>query len=803
MKKLFVLNTRNSSYIFAASASGHLLHLHYGRPVSFPGVLPDCPAAILDLTQDDEVCREAAVLFEKKEFAPGNGLVYAGEYPQLCLEDECLEVSFYGKGDIREPFAEIAYGNGSRTSDFLFESAEVMPEQEKLATMPQAAGSKDDVTQLRVVLRERYHSLKLVLLYSVFAECDTIVRSAVLINEGEEAVQIERLMSLQLDFDRTGLRFSHFTGAWAREMSRHDHICDSGLFVNRTMAGVSSNRANPFVMISDPDTTESSGECYGFHLLYSGNHYEALETGPYEKSRLVSGINPHGFSWELKPGERFESPEGTMTFCAEGFGGLSHHIHDFIRKHIVRGYWQEKERPVLINSWEANYFKFDEGKLLKLAKRAKEVGIELFVMDDGWFGKRTDDTSSLGDWEPDTKKLPGGIGRLAGKINALGMEFGIWVEPEMVNVDSDCYRKHPDWAVQIPGQEHSEGRNQRILDLTRAEVREYIIEAMTKVFSAGNVAYVKWDMNRIFSDAYSVALPPERQGEFYHRYVCGLYEIMGALVERFPKILFEGCASGGNRFDPGILCYMPQIWASDNTDAYCRAKIQQGYSFGYPPSVVGAHVSGCPNHQTLRNTPLATRFNVAAFGLLGYELNLCELPDKEIEEIKGQVLLYKQWREVVGTGDFYRLSEDGDGKVEYCWMITDKAKKRAIYGVITGVNPEAGRIYRKLRFRGLAEDTRYQVSSLSKPIDIKIFGGLVNMIAPIHIKKDSLVHNLVARYVKMTEAGESYITCGRNLNHCGLKLNQAYGGTGFNEQTRIERDFTSKLYFIEECERIF
>ncbi len=795
MKTLFVLNTKNSSYVFAAAPSGHLLHLHYGQPVSFTGVEPDSAVVIQDLMEDDKLSRETAPLFEKKEFVTGNGLMYAEDYSQFCLEDECLEVSFYGKGDIREPFAEIVYGDGSSTSDFLFESAEIKHGKEKLTTMPAAVGSQEEVSQLKVVLRERYHRLKLVLLYSVFPACDTIARSAVLINEGEETVHIQRLMSLQLDFDRTGFRFSHFTGAWIREMGRQDHICNSGLFVNQIMAGVSSNRANPFVMLSDPGTTEDSGECYGFHLLYSGNHYEALEAGPHEKSRLVSGINPRGFSWELGPGEHFESPEGTMTFCAEGLGELSRRIHDFVRKHIVRGYWRDKERPILINSWEANYFKFNEGKLLKQAKRAREAGIELFVMDDGWFGKRNDDTSSLGDWEPDAKKLPGGIRQLADKVNGLGMEFGIWVEPEMINTDSDCYRKHPDWAVQIPGQEHSEGRNQRILDLTRTEVREYVIEAMTKVFGAGNIAYVKWDMNRIFSDAYSTALAPARQGEFYHRYVCGLYEIMGVLVERFPKILFEGCASGGNRFDLGILCFMPQIWASDNTDAFCRAGIQQGYSYGYPPSVIGAHVSSCPNHQTLRNTPLATRFHVATFGLLGYELNLCELPEKEIEEIKGQILLYKQWRRLISTGDFYRLS--AGSREEYCWMIADKEKQRALYGVILGVKPEAGQVYRKLRFRGLAEDKRYQVSSLSKPIDIKIFGGLINMIAPVHIKQDSLVHNLAARYVKMTEAGESYTTYGRNLNHCGLKLQQAYGGTGFNEQTRIEKDFTSELYFIE------
>ncbi len=798
-EKLIALQTKHTSYIFGVTKSGHLEQYHYGEAIFLEGIEGKTGIFIQNMLP------ETLGLKEPKEFVAGNGIAYGKEFPALGLEDRCLEMSSYGKGDIREPFLELRFADGSSSSDFLFESAEILTKKEELKSLPSSYGvssnsgeisiGEEKVSHLKVILSENSHKIKLILYYSVYAECDVISRRAVLTNEGERSITINRLMSMQLDFDRKGLRFTNFTGAWAREMNRSDHLVESGMFVNQTMAGVSSSRANPFVMISDPHTTEEFGDCYGFHLLYSGNHYEALEVSPYGKSRFVNGINPRGFQWELLPGESFESPEAAVSFSANGFETLSHQLHDFVRNHIVRGEWKNKTRPVLVNSWEANYFKFDEGKLLKLAKEAKEVGIELFVMDDGWFGERNDDTSSLGDWEPNLKKLPGGIKRLADKINALGLDFGIWVEPEMLNENSECYRNHPDWAVTISGNHHSEGRNQMILDLTRKDVREYIVESMKKVFSSGNISYVKWDMNRIFSDAYSNQLAPQNQGGFYHRYVVGLYEILEQLTKAFPHILFEGCCAGGNRFDLGILSYMPQIWASDNSDAVCRLTIQEGYSYGYPNSVLGAHVSACPNHQTLRNTPLSTRFHVACFGLLGYELNLCELSTRELEEIKAQIALYKKWRDVVFTGDFYRLTREVDSDVK--WLMVSKDKTRAF---MVKAKKEKGRlddIYRKLKTRGLKDDFMYHFYDIPGNVDIMAFGDLINTVSPVHIKKDSIPHHLVARFMKMEEVGENFRVYGRNLNHCGVKLKQAYGGTGFNERVRVEVDYDSRLYFIE------
>ena len=501
---------------------------------------------------------------------------------------------------------------------------------------------------------EEGRGLLLELRYYVYEDCDVIARSARLVNESGEEVQIKRLMSMQLDFDTSDYVFSTFNGAWAREMRRFDHRIGAGRHVNSSRTGTSSNRANPFVMLAGCGATEDAGECYGFNLIYSGNHYEAAEAGSYGKLRLVAGINPEFFSWQLAPGESFEAPEAVMAFSHEGYNGMSQCMHRFVREHIVRGEWKHKERPVLLNSWEAAYFDINEKKLLSLAKAGKEAGIELFVMDDGWFGERNDDSHSLGDWEVNPKKLPGGLAGLADKIKAMGLDFGIWVEPEMVNVSSRLYAEHPGWTVEIPGKKHSEGRNQRILDLTRREVQDFVIEKMSEVFSSADISYVKWDMNRTFSDYFSGNLTPGRQGETAHRYMLGLYRCMDALVKRFPKILFEGCSAGGNRFDLGILCYFPQIWASDDTDALCRAEIQNGYSYGYPMSVISAHVSACPNHQTLRITPLETRFHVAAFGVCGYECNFCDMGKEERDAVKEQIALYKKWRRALQWGAFYR-----------------------------------------------------------------------------------------------------------------------------------------------------
>lgn len=789
----FVLETKNTTYCFRVIQTGHLEHLYYGRR----------------LTLRDEKNMEA--LIERHVFLPGNTNAYNDSGSRFSLEDIRLEMSSYGKGDIREPFIEVVHEDGSYTSDFIFDRAEITDTKEEYDTLPGSYDENGEVERLCVTLKDRQYSLTMELNYYVYEECDVITRDTKLINESGSAVKLNRMMSMQIDFDASGFIFTTFNGAWAREMKRTDVRMLSGKHVNASYTGTSSNRANPFVMLSREGTTQDYGDCYGFNLIYSGNHYEAVEVNGYGKTRIVAGINPQSFEFVIEPEDFFEAPEAVMSYSHDGYNGMSGHMHKFVREHIVRGEWKNKLRPVLLNSWEAAYFNINERKLLNLAKAGKEAGIELFVMDDGWFGTRDDDTQSLGDWEVNRTKLPDGLNGLAKKIKAMGLNFGIWVEPEMVNVKSRLYESHPDWILQIPDKPHSEGRNQRILDLTRKEVQDYIIEEMSRVFSAAEISYVKWDMNRTFTDYFSSGLPADRQGEVAHRYVMGLYRCMKELTERFPKILFEGCAAGGNRFDLGILCYFPQIWASDDTDALCRTEIQTGYSYGYPMSVVSAHVSSCPNHQTLRITPLETRFNVAAFGICGYECNFCDMKKEELETVKAQISLYKEWREVLQTGTFYRgrtfadsahgaesVLSKSDGNITEWTCVSKDGKKAVGFLMQKLVTPNTQ--YEYYSAKGLVSDLQYHFYNRALKYNVKEFGDLVNTVSPIHIKQDSIVHNVVARFVKMNGETEDCYVYGDTMMYSGVKLRQAFGGTGYNDEVRYFPDFASRLYFMEADE---
>lgn len=787
----FFLQTTHSTYGMRVMETGHLEHLYYGERITVD-------------TQDPSSC---APLVIQRAFAPGNTCIYTKEQPQISMEDVCLEVGTCGKGDIREPFLEVCFTDGSVTSDFTFVSFEVLTLKDRDERM-QASGLPHSYSEeesssakcLHIILQDATNRLELQLFYTVYEDCDVITRSACLLNRSDTFVTIERCMSAQLDLTEDYSEVTHFSGAWAREMHREQITLSSGKFVNSSYTGTSSNRANPFVILSPENTCETSGSCISCNLIYSGNHYEALEKDSYGKFRFVAGINPRSFSWQLAPGEAFYTPETVLNFSADGFRGLSGQLHSFIREHIVRGVWKHKPRPVLLNSWEACYFKIDEKKLLQLAKAGKDAGIELFVMDDGWFLGRNNDTSSLGDWEPDPKKLPGGIASLSKKIKELGMDFGIWVEPEMISENSNLYKGHPDWAMKIPGHPHSEGRNQCILDLCNPEVRKYVIEEMTRVFSSGEIRYVKWDMNRNFSDIYSPYLPAAKQGETAHRYVLGLYQIMEELTTRFPKILFEGCSAGGNRFDLGILCYFPQIWASDNTDALCRTGIQNSYSYGYPLSVFTAHVSSCPNHQTLRITPLETRFQVASFGILGYECNLKDLSGSDLNAIREQIAFYKKWRDVFQFGSFYRGAENEASDSEtLSWTCVSPDGRRAVglfFRRLTVPN-QSHDWYRPV---GLLPDVKYHFYGRNIKYNLKDFGDLVNTVSPIHIKQGSALQEILSRFVNMDGEKEDLTAYGDTLMRAGIALKPAFAGTGYNSDTRLFPDFSSRIYFMEAVE---
>ena len=840
----FVLQTADTTYAFEIRDTGHAEHTYYGKKIRF-----------------DEELKGFEALRQKREFPLGNSIVYDQDNPAFTMEDTLLEVSGYGKGDLRSPMISLVFADGSRTVDFIYNTYEITKEIKKRKTLP---GSYDETGEAEVLrlsfveregIIEKNYKLRLNLYYIVFEKENVITRYADLINEGNETIEIDRMLSMQLDLPDKGYHGIYFDGAWAREMHAYHVLLGHGMHVNRSNTGTSSNRANPFFMVAKGDTNEDAGECFGFNLIYSGNHMEIADSNTYGKIRILTGINDENFRYMLRPGEIFEAPEAVMTYTEQGFNRLSHNMHAFIREHIIRGEWKNQNRPVLLNSWEAAYFKFDEAKLLRLAKRAADVGIELFVMDDGWFGERDDDTKALGDWEVNTKKLPSGIKGLSEKINKLGLDFGIWVEPEMVNVNSKLYKEHPDWCLVNPRREHSEGRNQRVLDLSRKEVREFIIDSMSKVFSSGNIAYVKWDMNRVFSDVYSVGMPETekenkangeaagkpgeingskekagagteagnaallaaRQGEIAHRYVLGLYEVMDVLTKKFPHILFEGCASGGNRFDLGILSYFPQIWASDDTDPICRAEIQQGYSYGYPMECMGAHVSASPNHQTLRRTPMKTRYAVAGFGTLGYECNFNDFPKELIDEVKIEISLYKQYRDLMQHGDFYRggygpladmhvgrdatsvlYNPTGYGNI-ITWTMASPYGTRAVGMMLKKfVLPNTQNItyYPK----GLDEDTLYHFTNKEVKYDIRDFGDLVNTVAPVHIKQDSMLLDFIAKRMKLTPEKEDYIAYGSLLMNAGVALKQDFSGTGYNENVRFVQDLSAKVFLMDEVE---
>ncbi|MFI3200846.1 MAG: alpha-galactosidase [Eubacteriales bacterium] len=773
---VFECHTKHTTYCFHILPSGQLEHLYYGKRINFSGyydaIIPKC------------------------EFIGGNLIAYDESFPAISLEARCLEMSSLGKGDIREPMIALQYYDGVTTCNFVYDSYEIIDKQ-ALRKLPSSYDEHNTTQSLIINLIDKTYHVTLQMIYSIFYDTDIIVRSTRLLNNGEQPLTIRRLLSCQIDWAKHPLEFTTFRGAWAREMNRYTSKCETGILINDSKTGTSSNRCNPFVMISSLDTTETTGNCYACNLIYSGNHYEALEPTELGTTRFVCGIQPQGFSYELAPNDVFESPEAVLTYSHQGYHGVSQHMHHFVKEHIVRGAWKYKERPILINSWEAAYFDVCESQLLKLAKTASRVGIELFVLDDGWFGKRNDDTCALGDWYVNTKKLGGGLTRLAKKVNALGMDFGIWVEPEMISIDSDCYRNHPEYAVNSSGDYQSLGRHQLLIDLTKVEVQDYVIEQIGAVLKSANITYVKWDMNRIFTDCYSDSIPANRQGEFLHRYMLGLYHVVDELTNQYPYVLFEGCSSGGNRFDLGMLCYMPQIWASDNTDASCRATIQTGYSYGYPMSTITAHVSDCPNHQTLRITPIDTRFHIACFGLLGYECNLSDLKAEELQAIKSQVEWYKKYRKILQFGNYHRLlNKNGI----YQWMVVDSAKDFALVLYYqTQVTPNYS--HNHLRLRGLDPEATYHITNRKLVVNLKVFGDLLNRTLPIHVKKDSPLYHIICKAVQKESETEDIIAQGEVLNEIGVQLKQGFVGLGYNEEVRLFQDYASRVYVVERvCE---
>ena len=545
------------------------------------------------------------------------------------------------------------------------------------------------------------------LVYTIFEDYPVITRRVEISNQGQQTVSIEQLASMSLDLPTEQWEWLHLTGAWARETQVERSPLIKGVQAISSTRGASSHVHNPFLALCPPSTTEFSGEVIGLSLIYSGNFSGQIEVDSYGVTRVQLGINPYQFRWQLSPGEHFETPEAVMVYSEHGLNGMSQTFHHFYQHHLVNPLWAQKERPILINNWEATYFNFDEEKILEIVDSVAEVGVELFVLDDGWFGHRDSDNSSLGDWVVDERKLPSGLKQLSDNIHERGLQFGLWFEPEMVSKGTALYQQHPEWVIGQPQKRISHGRNQFVLDFSRVEVVDAIFEQMRKILDTAKIDYVKLDMNRYISEAFSTSLPAHRQGELSHRYILGVYDLYQRLVTAYPELLIESCAGGGGRFDPGLLYYAPQTWASDDTDAVERLKIQYGASMVYPLAAIGSHVSEVPNHQVARMTSLKTRGDVALFGTFGYELDSTKLSPDEKEEVKEQILLAKQYRSLIQNGTFYRLQSPFESN-EVAWMVVSHDQKEALVGyyqILAKPNPG----YQRVKLQGLHPDYLYRM----------------------------------------------------------------------------------------------
>lgn len=697
---MFFIEAKNTSYVIKLFKGKFLSHVYWGKRI-----------------------RE----FEWTDFDVTYGRVF-GPTPDphdksYTFDTMLLEYPAYGNSDFRHPAFQVQQEDGSRITNLVYKAHRIYDGKPKLEGLPATyVESSDEAQTLEIDLYDDLIDLKVTLIYTAFRDYDAIARSVRFENLGKQKLKILRAMSACVDFSEGDFELLHLWGAWARERYIERKEIIHGQQIIETSRGGSSHQHNPFIALVRKGANEDYGDVYGFSLVYSGNFAAIVEKDQYNLVRLTMGINPFEFTWVLEPHSSFQTPEVVMVYSDEGLGKMSRTYHKLYRKRLCRGVWRDRRRPVLINNWEATYFNFNEEKLLALAKEAKELGIELFVLDDGWFGKRDDDTSSLGDWFVDKRKLPDGLDGFGKKLNEMGLKFGLWFEPEMVSPDSELYRKHPDWCLQVKGRTLTQSRNQYVLDITREDVRKEILRMMKEILKTAPIEYIKWDMNRPLTEAYSLALPPERQKEVFHRYVLGLYQMMEELTTEFPHILFEGCSGGGGRFDPGILYYMPQIWTSDDTDAIERLKIQFGTGIVYPASTMGAHVSIVPNHQVGRITPMKTRGVVALSGAFGYELDLTKLSSEDKEEIKRQIETYKEIWHIVFEGELFRLISPFEENAA-AWMFVTEDKSEAVVFYVE-VLKTPNKHPRRLKLKGLLPDKKY----LIKELDTSKFGDeLMNL----------------------------------------------------------------------------
>ena len=687
-KRTFELQTQNTCYQLSVDRTGVLRHLYYGKRVGGTNM------------RYLEKCCDRGFSGSPYDFQTDPG----------CSADlMSQEYSSFGVGDYRPSALAAVLENGSRSielhyQDFEIEEGKYIPEG-----LPYVRENRDAVSTLTVRLLDETAGLEVSLIYSVFEEKDVITRSAFIRNQDERSIVLLKAASFCLDFPYGDYDLIHFSGRHCMERKPERTKLTQAVTVIESKRGMSSHHANPFVILCDPEANEHSGHCFGFMLMYSGSHKEEISKDQAGSIRLTVGIQDEGFSWTLSPGEAFQTPEVILSFSDEGLNGLSGRFHRILRENVCDQRFIGRKLPVLLNSWEACYFDFDLEKLLKLADESRDLGIELFVLDDGWFGSREDDHRGLGDWYANEKRLPGGLNRLSEEIHARGMQFGIWVEPEMVNENSDLYRKHPDYVLKDPGRKPVMARNQLVLDLTRREVRDYLFVSISRILEEAKIEYVKWDFNRSISNLWTVSLPAERQGEAGHRYVLGLYDLLSRIRKAFPEVMIEGCAGGGGRFDAGMLFYCPQIWCSDNTDPAARLSIQRGTSYGYPPCTMGSHVSAAPNHQTGRSVSMKTRGITAMAGAFGFELNPVSLTEEEKAEVCEMIRTYHSYEDLVRHGVYYRLTEQEEPFTAWEFVSQDKSEV-LVSLVITHL--EANSAFPYVKLRGLDPERQYRMEGM-------------------------------------------------------------------------------------------
>lgn len=682
--KIFQLVTERTSYVMAV-VDGYLGQLYYGKK--------------LDIMPHTDVLR-----LNESAYIRGNSGEKCG-----FMDSFSFEYSFTGTGDYRKSCLSIKDKNGFDGCDLKYKSHRIFAGKKRLEGLPATFGKEEDTLSLEITLEDTAGLVQVSLYYSIFKGLDTITKSVCIKNISNDELFLTRALSASLDMEYTGQELITLNGSWAREHIAERKALGHGTVSVSSTRGISSHQEHPFIALVAPNISESIGEVVGISFVYSGNFLAEVERTQHDRLRAVMGISDYSFEWKLMPEQHFTTPEVMMVYSAEGIGRMSRTFHDTIREHLIRSPYLYKRRPVLINNWEATYFDFNMDKLLEIARQAKKVGVDMLVMDDGWFGKRENEFSSLGDWTVNLKKLPEGVKGLSDRLKEIDMKLGIWFEPEMISPDSDLYREHPDWALSIPGREPTQARNQLVLDMTRADVRDYVYKCISEIVKEADISYIKWDMNRPLTDVGSVCIGA---GEIHHRYMLGVYQVMDKLVSDFPELLLENCSSGGGRFDPGMLYYSPQIWCSDNTDAMERLRIQEGTSLIYPPSSMGAHVSICPNHIVGRTVDIRTRGYVALAGTFGYELDITKLSDSDKEAMSKQVEDYNKFGHLVREGDYYRITSVGKMFKQYkesssaSWMFVSKDKKEVLLTYIQE-RGSANKFPEIIHLEGLDEKTIY------------------------------------------------------------------------------------------------